>query len=61
MPVAGSGAAKGKGVANTFSLYEVTSSRKETHRAATGTGLVPLLSSSVGEKKIQRGSLSHLE
>lgn len=29
MPVAGSGAAKGKGAANRFSLYEVTSSRKE--------------------------------
>lgn len=43
MPVAGSGAAKGKGAANTFWLYEVTSSRKETHRAATGTSLVPPL------------------
>lgn len=50
---AGSGAVKGKAAANTFRLYEVTGSRKETHCAATGTMSVCLFSLAVSQRRFR--------
>lgn len=50
---AGSGAVKGKEAANTFGLYEVTSRRKETCSAATGTMSLCLFSLTVSQKTLR--------